>query len=117
MVSEQRRARRVDWILFVGAAALGGGTLASLWYAPSPVLDGLDVAMGTVACLALWIRRSHPVAALVTFVVASYSPLALFAGLVVVFNAARQARARAVLIWVALLTAVSSLAFPLVNPE
>ena len=116
MVGDQPRARRVDWALFVGAAALGAGTLASLWHAHGPVLDGLDVAMGSVACLALWIRRSHPVAALVAFVVASYSPLALFAGLVAVFNAAQRARDRATLIWVALLTAVSCLAFPLVNP-
>ncbi len=117
MVSARPRYRRVDWALFVGAVVLGVGTLASLWHDHGPVLDAVDVVLGSVACLALWVRRSHPAATLVVFVAASFSPLALGAGLVAVFNAALRIRDRTMLVCVALLTAASCVAFPLVNPK
>jgi signal transduction histidine kinase len=109
--------RRVDWALFAGTAVFGAGTLASLWHDHGPVLDALDVALGSVACLALWVRRSHPLAALIAFVAASFSPLALFAGLVAVFNVALRVRDRTMLAVAVLLTVVSCVAFPLVNPK
>jgi hypothetical protein len=109
--------RRVDWALFAGTAVFGAGTLASLWHDHGPVLDALDVALGSVACLALWVRRSHPLAALIAFVAASFSPLALFAGLVAVFNVALRVRDRTMLAVAVLLTVLSCVAFPLVNPK
>jgi signal transduction histidine kinase len=109
--------RRVDWALFVGAVVFGAGTLVSLWADYGPILHSLDVAAGSLACLALWVRRSRSLTTLVVFVAASFSPLALGAGLVAVFNAALRVRGRRNLICVAVLTATSSVVFPLVNPD
>jgi signal transduction histidine kinase len=108
---------RADWALFVGSAVCGAGTLASLWHDHGPVLGAVDIAAGSLACLALWIRRSRPVALMVVFMAASFSPLALFGGLVAVFNAALRVRSRRGLVCVAVLTAISSVVFPLVNPK
>lgn len=117
---DARRSGRdwlVDWTVFVGAVALGGFTLGYLWGDHGPVLDGLDVVVGALACLALWARRSRPVE---TFVVAgvagSFSPLALGAGLVVIFNTALRVRSRALIVCGVLMIA-GSVAFPLANPK
>ena len=54
----------VDVALFVFAAGLGGLTLGYVWHSHGAVLDDFDVAFGVLACLALWARRSMPVAVL-----------------------------------------------------
>jgi signal transduction histidine kinase len=115
--SRPAAGRRIDWLLFAGSAILGAATLASLWHDHSPVLGAVDIVAGSLACLALWVRRSRPVAVLVVFVAASFSPLALIAGLVAVFNAALRVRGRRALACIAALTAASSVIFPLVNPK
>jgi len=44
----------VDSALFVFAAGLGGLALAGLWPTHGQVLDLLDLAVGVLACPALW---------------------------------------------------------------
>src|SRR5215831_1905433 len=116
----QRGARSAaDWLadsaLFVFAAGLGGLALSGLWHSHSGLVDALDLVFGTLGCLALWARRSHPMAVLVVTMVAVFSPLALGAALVAIGTAVSRARGRA-LILVALLAVLGSVVFPLVNP-
>jgi len=112
-----RRDWLVDGALFVGSATLGAITLDYLWHDHGAAVDALDVAAGIVACLALWARRSFPMTTFViAFATASFSPLALFAGLVAMFNAAMRARG-AKLMACALAAAAASVIFPLVNPK
>ena len=95
---------------------LGGITQGYLWHIHGEVLDAIDLAVGVVACLALWWRRSHPVAVfVVAFGAAVFSPLAQFAALVAVCTVALRVRGRA-LIAVAVLAAAASVVFPVVNP-
>jgi signal transduction histidine kinase len=108
-----------DWLadsaLFVFAAGLGGLALGGLWYSHGEVLDGLDLAVGVLACLALWVRRSRPVAVVAAIAAGAFSPLALGAALVAVCTAASRVRGRA-LILAGLLAVAGSVVFPLVNP-
>jgi signal transduction histidine kinase len=109
-----------DWLadaaLFGFAVALGGLAQATLWHSHGVLLDGIDLGAGALACLALWWRRDYPVAVtLIAFGAASFSPLALGAGLVAVGTAAARVRGRALLV-VALLAVAGSLVFPPVNP-
>jgi signal transduction histidine kinase len=109
-----------DWLadaaLFVFAAGLGGLAQAALWRDHGALLDGIDLASGVLACLALWWRRAHPAAVtVVAFGAAWFSPLALGAGLVAMGTAASRMRGR-VLLLVALLAVLGSVVFPLVNP-
>ena len=108
--------RLADAALFAFAAVLGGITQGYLWHIHGEVLDAIDLAVGVVACLALWWRRSHPVAVFaVAFGAAVFSPLAQFAALVAVCTVASRARGHA-LIAVAVLAAAASAVFPVVNP-
>ena len=108
--------RLTDAALFAFAAVLGGITQGYLWHIHGEVLDAIDLAVGVVACLALWWRRSHPVAVfVVAFGAAVISPLAQFAALVVICTMASRLRGRA-LIAFAVLVAAASVVFPVVNP-
>jgi signal transduction histidine kinase len=114
MASDRRLG---DVALFAAAVGLGGLTLAYLWPDHGPVVDGLDVVFGAVACLALWWRRTHPMAVfVVAFGAAAFSPLAEFAGLVAIATTAARVRGRA-LIATAVMSAIASVVFPLVNPK
>ena len=57
--------RLADMALFTFAVVLGGITQGYLWHSHGVVLDGVDVAAGAVACVALWWRRAHPMAVFV----------------------------------------------------
>ena len=110
-----------DWLtdsaLFVLAAVMGILAFATLRHSHGELLDDLDLAFGIPACLALWARRDWPMAVLVVAVVpAFFSPLALGAALVAIGTAAAQARGRAGLVVVAVLSVAGSIVFPLVNP-
>jgi signal transduction histidine kinase len=108
--------RLADGALFAFAVVLGGITQGYLWHSHGVVLDAVDVAVGAVACLALWWRRAHPMAVFVlAFAANTFSPLALGAGLVAVCTAASRLRGRA-LTAVVVLTVAASVVFPLVNP-
>jgi signal transduction histidine kinase len=109
--------RLADGALFAFAVVLGVLTQSYLWHTHGPVLDWLDVALGVVACLALWWRRAHPMAVFVlNFGAAAFSPLALGAGLVAVCTAAARVRGRALAAVVAM-SIVASVVFPLINPS
>jgi signal transduction histidine kinase len=109
--------RLADAGLFLFAAGLGGLATAYLWHTHGELLDAVDLAAGSLACLALWLRRSRPVGVFVlAFGAGSISPLAAGASLVAICTAASRVRGRA-LIPVALLAAVGSIVFPLVNPS
>jgi signal transduction histidine kinase len=115
-VGRSARDWLVDWALFIFAAGLGGLALGYLWHSHGEVVDAVDLVSGVLACLALWARRSRPVA---VFVVAGgaafFSPLALGAALVAICTAASRAAGRA-LILVAVLAVAGSVVFPLINP-
>jgi signal transduction histidine kinase len=108
--------RLADAALFALAAALGGITQGYLWHIHGQVLDWLDVALGTVACVALWWRRAHPVAVLVLTLGAAVSPLALFAWLVALCTVASRTRGR-VLVVVVVVAVAGSFVWPVVNPS
>ena len=110
------RGRLADGALFVLAVALGGITQAYLWHIHGPVLDWLDVALGVLACVALWWRRAHPMTVFVLNFGAAFSPLALFAFLVAICTVAARARGRA-LFAVVLLAVAGSFVWPAVNPS
>ena len=106
----------VDTVVFVVATAFGAITLAYLWHGHGGVVNGLQVACGTLACLALWVRRSRPVTvALLATAASAFSALAAGAALVAIFNAAMRARSRA-LVAVAVMALTASAVFPFVNP-
>jgi len=106
-----------DGTMFAFAVLLGGITQGYLWHSHGQMLDWLDVAVGAIACMALWWRRAHPVTVfVVAFAAAAFSPLALGAGLTAVGTAAARARGSA-LIAVVVASVAASVVFPLVNPS
>ena len=109
--------RLVDAGLFLFAVGLGGLAMSYLWHTHGEFLDAVDLAAGSLACLALWQRRSHPVGVFVlAFAAGSISPLAAGASLVAICTAASRVRGRALIV-VALMAAAGSIVFPLVNPR
>jgi signal transduction histidine kinase len=117
---ESRGSRSVnDWVidsvLFVSAVILGGLTQAYLWDRHGGVVNAVDLVFGSLACLALWLRRSRPGAVAVAAAAGVFSPLAQGAALVAIFNTAMRGRGR-VLVAVALLALVGSAVFPLLYP-
>ena len=109
------RDRVVDAALFGFAVVVGALALGYVWHSHGVVVNALDLAIGVLACLALWVRRSRPSAVLATIVAAAFSPLAAGAGLVAVCTAATHARGR-VLAAALLVIAAGSVVFPIVNP-
>jgi signal transduction histidine kinase len=105
----------VDAALFGIAALIGGFTLAHIWSSRGGWVDVLDVVFGTGACLALWFRRTRPLAAVVFSAAGLFFALAIGAALVAVFNAAVRGRARTLIV-AAILAISGSIVFPLVNP-
>ena len=114
-----RRSPR-DWLvdaaLFVLAAAVGLVLLEDGWSEHSTLGAVLDVVAGIASLLALWVRRSHPVAvALFTLVAALFSGLAAGASLVALFNAALRASRRSFAAIVAL-SVPPAIVYPLLYP-
>jgi signal transduction histidine kinase len=117
--SSGRRSARdwsVDVAMFFLSAALGALVLAEVWSHRGDLANVIDFAIGSVACLGLWLRRSRPVAVAVLAVVAS-ALFAMAAGgaLAAMFNLAIRAPRRT-LVPVAALAVLASAIFPLVNP-
>ena len=107
------RDRAIDGALVVVTAALGAAALASSWAARDAWSLWLDVGLGSVACLALVVRRRYPTAvAVIGLVATTVSVLAGFAALVALFNAAVRASPRA-LAWIFALSLVSNAIYPL----
>jgi signal transduction histidine kinase len=102
--------------VFVFAVAIGVLATVYLWDSHDEVVNTLDLLFGSAACLSLWARRQRPVAVLVAAAAGIFSPLALGAALVAVFNAATRGRGR-VLVAVALLALTGSVLFPFLYPK
>ena len=117
--SDTRTVR--DWIvdlaIVVVAVCSGVFVLGSTWEAHSDAVKVLDIALGSVACVALFWRRSHPLAvALLIVPLSAVSALAAMATLPAVFNAAIRVPLRALAGVVALAVAGTAI-FPLLYPE
>jgi signal transduction histidine kinase len=115
-----RRSAR-DWLVdlhLIGfAIAVGAITLAETWSERGTIALIVDLAVGSLALLALWFRRSHPVGVAVIAVLGSgVSALAAGAGLVALFNAAIRAPRRSFppIVAIALVAAV---AYPFIYPS
>jgi len=105
-----------DWGLFAAATGFGVFTFVYLWHDHGPVVDGLDLAAGVVACLALLARRARPAAVgVIAFAAGAFSPLALGAALVAACTAASRARGRG-LAAAAAVAVAGSFIWPVANP-
>jgi signal transduction histidine kinase len=99
------------------AAVLGAVSLASVWAGRDAWSLWLDVGLGSVACAALAFRRQHPTAvAVLALAATTVSPLAGFAALIALFNAAVRSSPRA-LAWIFALSLVSNAIYPLLYPD
>jgi hypothetical protein len=100
MLDEPRGRRSVrDWIvdvtMFVLALGIGALVLQDTWSDHSDLQAALDIALGAVAALSLWWRRSHP-AAVGAFAgaLSLVSAVANGAGVMAFFNAALRTSGR-----------------------
>jgi signal transduction histidine kinase len=115
-----RRSAR-DWVVDVAVvlAAFGVGVVALSAALPdkSDAATFVDVVVGIAVCLALWVRRSHPVAVGVLAVgLSAVFATAAGAGLVAVFNVALRC-SRRVLLGVVALSYVSFVVFAQLYPS
>jgi signal transduction histidine kinase len=86
----------VDSVLFALALGVGVGALAQTWSAHTPFALAVDLLLGIIACLSLWLRRSQPVGVGVFAVAAAaVSGLAAGAAPIAVFNVAVRGSRRA----------------------
>ena len=95
------RRSLLDWLVdiaaFMFAVALGLAVLLSTWSQHATAIAVLDVVCGSLACLALWVRRSHPwVVGVAVISVSAFSALAAGAALVSVYTVAVQCSLRRV---------------------
>jgi signal transduction histidine kinase len=119
MDDRQRSARDwvVDVLLVVAALGIGTASLEATWSDHSETLLVLDVVVGVVVCLALWVRRTHAVGvAVAAVVVASFSTMAGGAAPIAVYNAAVRSSRRA-LLGVVALAVVSIAIIPVLYPS
>jgi signal transduction histidine kinase len=111
--ADGRRSPRdwvVDSVIFLTAIGLGVVALVEIWPDHSTVMAVLDIVVGSAVCLALWVRRRHPVAVAVAAVsLAAFFAMAGGAAIIAVFNAAVRSSRRALLAIVAL----ALLSFPI----
>jgi signal transduction histidine kinase len=105
----------VDATLFGFAVVMGALALGYVWHSHGAIVNVLDLIIGLLACLALWVRRSRPSVVLATIAAAAFCPLAAGAGLVAICTAATRARGRTLAAAV-LVIAAGSVVFPVVNP-
>ncbi len=117
---EGRRTVRdwvVDAVVFGAALASGIFVLASTWEQHSTAIAVADVALGGVACAALWFRRAHPLGvALLAVTLSAVSALAAMATLPAVFNAAIRLPLRTLAGIVSLAVAATAV-LPLLYPQ
>jgi signal transduction histidine kinase len=114
-VDGRRSARDwvVDVVLYGIAAGLSALVLVATWADHSSLAIAVDLALGAVAFVALWFRRSHPVAVgVITGVASLVSGTAGGPALVALFNVAIRASRRAIL-GMAALALASTAIFPL----
>jgi signal transduction histidine kinase len=106
----------VDTLVFAAAVALAAGGLAETWDDHGMVELVLDILLSSVACVALWWRRGHPVAvAVVAITIAAIAAGAGGAALLAVFGVAVRASVRvlaAVLALAVVSMGISSYIYP-----
>jgi signal transduction histidine kinase len=117
---EGRRSAR-DWVvdvtLVLVAIVIGAFSLEASWGDHSDAMVVVDLVAGTLVCLALWVRRKHPIGVAVAAVAtASFASMASGAAPIAVFNAAVRAPRRTLLSIVAL-ALVSLAIIPLLYPS
>jgi signal transduction histidine kinase len=106
----------VDVLMFVLAVGIGVIVLVSTWDDHNTVQAVVDIAVGVVGCLSLWVRRSRPTeVAVFTSVASIFSAMAAGPAIIALFNAALRTSARTILALVGL-AAVSTFVFPLIYP-
>jgi signal transduction histidine kinase len=106
----------VDIVLFLCAACFGFVLLDATWEEHGELARAVDVAAGVIACLALWLRRTHPVmVAVVALSAAVVSALAAGAAMASLFNAALRVPRRTLVALVALSLA-GTLIYPMLYP-
>lgn len=114
-----RRSARdwaVDVAMFVLAIGIGAGALAETWSQHGEPWGYADIAVGLIAALGLWVRRSHPTAlAVATGVASLVFSMAAGPAAIALFNAAIRSSRRALLLLTAL-AVVTAFAYPLVYP-
>jgi signal transduction histidine kinase len=115
-----RRSARdwvVDVLLVLAALLIGVLGLYESWPDHSDAMVVVDIVAGTAVCLALWVRRQHPVVVGVSAVsIAAFSSMAGGAAPIALFNVALRSSRRALLATAAL--AVASVAItPLLYPS
>jgi signal transduction histidine kinase len=106
----------VDVLLVAAALVIGALSLQSTWPDHSDVMVVVDILVGAIVCLALWVRRKHAIGVGVAAVsVSSFSAFAGGAAIIAVFNVAVRSSRRALMAIVAL--SLTSLAItPLLYP-
>ncbi len=106
----------VDVVMFALAIGIGVVVLVSTWDDHNTVQAVVDIAVGAVACVSLWVRRSRPTeVAVFTSVASIFSALAAGPAVFALFNAALRTSARTILALIGL-AAVSTVVFPLLYP-
>jgi signal transduction histidine kinase len=115
-----RRSARdwvVDVLLVLAALIIGVLGLYESWPDHSDAMVVVDIVAGTAVCLALWVRRQHPVAVGVSAVaIAAFSSMAGGAAPIAVFNVALRSSRRALLATAAL-SVVSFAIAPVLYPS
>ena len=114
-VSGRRSARdwAVDAAMLVVAVTVGTLSLVATWDSHGPAAAVVDITLGVVACLALWMRRQHPFGvALLTLLVSVASASAGGAGLLALFNVAIRGSRPAIAIMAGLSAVFSAPASP-----
>jgi signal transduction histidine kinase len=109
------RRSLLDWVVdvagFALAVAVGALILISTWSRHADAIAGLDAVCGSLACLALWVRRSHPLAVgLFAIAVSAFSAMAAGAALIAAYNVAVHGSLRATA-WIAALSLLASAIF------
>jgi signal transduction histidine kinase len=119
LLEHGRRSARdwvVDVVMFGLAIAIGALVLAETSSNHSPVEMAIDIAVGGVCCVSLWVRRSHPTAVgVLTAVCSIFSAFAAGPAVFGLFNATVRTSGRTILALVGL-AVVSTTVFPLLYP-
>jgi signal transduction histidine kinase len=117
-VDGRRSARDwvVDVVMYAVAIGLSAVVLVNTWSDHGPLALVVDFALGAVAFVALWFRRSYPIAVgVITGAATLVSGAAGGPALLALFNVALRASRRAIL-GIAAIALASTAIFPVVYP-
>jgi signal transduction histidine kinase len=118
-VDARRSARDwlVDALLFAAALVVGGVGVYSIRADLGETGTAVDIVLGSLACIALWWRRSRPVAVgVVAIALSAISGMAAGAGVIALFNVALRGSLRAI-VGLSLLSVAGFVIFSLLFPS